>query len=83
MISSSSPSVAATFLNTPFFNSIRHYFATHPVKSQSVLAGAIWAVGDIMSQKLVENKDCSHGVNWKRVGTMVAYGTCIQGRSEF
>lgn len=79
----SSPSLFATCLNTPIFRSLRHYFANHPVKSQSVLAGAIWAIGDIMSQKLIESKDCSKGLNWKRVGTMVAYGTCIQGPLNF
>jgi len=75
---------------------IRSYFVHHPIKTQSLLAGCLWAVGDLISQRYIERDvdednptlattNGNEGIeklmnlNWKRVGTMLIYGTLLQG----
>jgi len=86
--------------NSVVMKQIRSYFAVHPIKSQSLLAGTLWAVGDFISQKYIErdvdednpnamttSDKTSHpsfmNLNWKRVGTMVIYGTLLQGPMNY
>jgi protein Mpv17 len=85
--------VANTFVG----QKIRSYFAVHPIKSQSLLAGFLWALGDLISQRYIErdvdednpNLVPNEGMgrvmnlNWKRVGTMLIYGTLIQGPMNY
>lgn len=74
---------------------VRSLFLVHPIKSQSLLAGVLWAVGDLISQRYIERDvdednptlglttnettEKTINFNWKRVGTMLVYGTLIQG----
>jgi protein Mpv17 len=75
---------------------IRSFFVVHPIKSQSLLAGVLWAVGDLISQRYIErdvDEDNPHPtlapnekeriLNWKRVGTMLVYGTLLQGPMNY
>jgi len=82
--------------NSVVMQQIRSYFAVHPIKTQSLLAGTLWAVGDFISQRYIErdvdednptavptyDKSFMH-LNWKRVGTMLVYGTLIQGPMNY
>lgn len=77
---------------------VRSLFLVHPIKSQSLLAGVLWAVGDLISQRYIERDvdednptlmatiettERTINLNWKRVATMLVYGTLIQGPVNF
>lgn len=71
---------------------VRSFFVVHPIKSQSLLAGLLWAIGDFISQRYIERdvdednptlvmeaSEKPFNINWKRLATMTVYGTLIQG----
>jgi len=81
-----SPSLVKTYFPTSFIKSIGHFFDNHPVKSQSLLAGALWALGDVIAQKItapVSRQEPRPPMNYTRIFTMMAYGTIVQGPINF
>ena len=50
---------------------------SHPILTQAVTTGALFAAGDIIAQNIVERKD-TH--DWKRTGRLTFFGTVIAGK---